>query len=126
MKTAIALFAILIMTTGCIKTADQVNREKKLDHISEQVKDSQGLVADMANMLRDMQGQLDKQHGKMEELEHKISGGDLKQMNDTLNLMKTQNETLVEENKQLKTQMNTLQEEMKGQRVFMEKVTKSL
>lgn len=126
MKTAMALISIMFLASGCIKTAEQVNREKKLDSISEQVKDSQGLVVDMSNMLRDMQGQLDKQNGKLEELEHKTSGTDLKQMSETLNLVKTQNETLAEENKQLKNQMTTLQEEMKGQREFIEKVTKSL
>ena len=126
MKTAIALFSLFIIATGCIKTADQVNREKKLDNISEQVKDSQGLVADMANMLRDMQAQLDKQHGKLEEIEHQSTGVDVKKMNETLNLMKTQNESLAEENKEMKTQMLGLQDEMKAQREFMEKVTKSL
>ncbi len=125
MKTAI-IFSLLIIATGCIKTADQVNREKKLDNISEQVKDSRGLVSDMANMLRDIQGQLDKQHGKMEELEHKVGNTNFTQMNETLTLVKTQNETLAEENKQMKIQMATLQEEMKGQREFLEKVTKSL
>lgn len=126
MKTAIILLTFAFLFTGCIKTADQLNREKKLDSISEQVKDSQGLVADMSNMLRDMQSQLDKQHGKLEELEHKTSGVDSKQLNETLNLIKAQNDTLVQENQQLKSQMATVQDEMKAQREFMEKVTKSL
>lgn len=126
MKTAIALFSLILLSTACIKTAEQVNREKKLDSISEQVKDSQGLVAEMASMLRDMQGQLDRQTGKIEELEHKVAGSDLKQMSETLNLIKTQNEALTNENNQLKEQMGSLQNEMKEQRDFIEKVTKSL
>ncbi len=126
MKTAIAILSLIMLSTACIKTAEQVNREKKLDSISEQVKDSQGLVSEMASMLRDMQGQLDRQTGKIEELEHKVAGSDLKQMSENMNLIKTQNEALTAENKEIKDQMSSLQNEMKEQRDFIEKVTKSL
>jgi hypothetical protein len=42
-----ALICLIVLSTACIKTAEQVNREKRFDSISEQVKDSQGLVSDL-------------------------------------------------------------------------------
>jgi TolA-binding protein len=116
-----SLIALIVLSTACIKTADQVNREKRFESMSEQMKDSQGLVADLVGQMKDMQGQLDKMNGKIEELEHrqKQANPETVKMAETLNVMKTQQEAE-------STQLLQIQNELKEQRAFIEKVTASL
>lgn len=116
---SIVVFATLF--TSCIKTADQVNREKRFDNMSEQLKDSQGLVADMVGQLKDMQKQLDRMNGKLEELEHKQTQAnpETAKLTESVNLLKTQQETE-------SAQLIQIQNELKEQRAFIEKVTSSM
>lgn len=121
--TKIALLcSLLLLSTACIKTADQVQREQRFENMSEQMKDSQGLVGDMVNQMKDMQKQLDKMNGRMEELEHKqgkVNPENLNKMAETVTLLKTQSEAQ-------NTQLLQIQNELKEQRTFIEKVTASL
>lgn len=117
-----SLIILLLLSTACIKTADQVHREKRFDAMTEQLKDSQGLVADMVTQMKDMQSQLDRMNGRLEELEHRQSQTDpaqLKQMDETLKVVTTQQESQT-------TQLLQIQNELKEQRAFIEKVTKTL
>lgn len=116
------LLSLLVFSTACIKTADQVQREKKFESMSEQMKDSQGLLADMTSQMKDLQGQIDRLNGKIEELEHKnkqLNPESIAKMNESLNVLKTQQENE-------STQLLQIQNELKEQRVFIEKVTASL
>lgn len=122
MTKALALISLFVFSTACIKTADQVNREKRFESMSEQMKDSQGLVADVVAQLKDMQSQLDRMNGKIEEIEHRqkqIDPQNINKMNENLTLLKTQQETD-------SAQLLQIQNEQKEQRAFLEKVTKSL
>jgi TolA-binding protein len=122
MTKIVLLVSIFILTCGCIKTAEQVNREKKLDQVSEQIGDTQGLLADLVTQMKSMQGQLDRLNGRIEELEHKqkqINPENLLKMSETLELLKTQKES---DNQQL----TQIQEELKEQKSFLQKVTESL
>lgn len=118
------IFAITLLTLsiGCIKTADQVQREKRFESMSEQMKDSQGLIADVVGQMKDMQTQLDRLTGRVEELEHRqkqLNPEHLHKMSENMELVKTQQETQG-------TQLVHIQNELKEQRVFIEKVTNSL
>jgi TolA-binding protein len=118
----LSLLLLLALSISCIKTADQVNREKRLESISEQMQDSQGLVADMVSQLKDMQAQLDKLNGRIEEIEHKNKSMDsesFNKMSETLKVISTQQTNQ-------NTQMLQLQNELKEQRSFIEKVTSQL
>jgi TolA-binding protein len=113
---------VLLLTVSCIKTAEQVQREKRIESMSEQMRDSQGLVADMVSQMKDMQTQLDKLNGRLEELEHKnkqLDPAAVAKMNENMNLIKTQQETD-------SAQLAQIQAELKEQRAFIEKVTASL
>ncbi len=117
-----SLVFLLSLSTACIKTAEQVEREKRMENMSEQMKDSQGLLSDVLAQIKDMQQQLDRMNGKVEELEHrqgKINPDQLNKMNENMALIKTQQETQ-------NTQMLQIQTELKEQRAFLEKVTTSL
>lgn len=121
MTKILSIVVLATLFTSCIKTADQVNREKRFDNMSEQMKDSQGLLADMVSQLKDMQKQLDRMNGKIEELEHKQTQAnpETAKLTESVNLMKTQQETEA-------AQLLQIQGELKEQRTFIEKVTASI
>lgn len=115
-------FFFVLLSVSCIKTAEQVNREKRVESMSEQMKDSQGLVADLISQMKDMQGQLEKMNGRIEEIEHrnkKLDPEAITKMNENMNVMKTQQESQ-------NTQLLQIQNELKEQRAFIEKVTANL
>ncbi len=122
MSKILSVIFLLSLSTACIKTADQVNREKRFDSMAENMKDSQGLLADVVNQMKDMQSQLDKLNGRIEELEHhqkNLDPDQIKKMNESLTLVQTQQATDSE-------QLGKIQAELKEQRGFLEKVTASL
>jgi TolA-binding protein len=122
MMKIFTLIALLSLSTACIKTADQVQREKRFESMTEQMKDSQGLVADLVNQMKDMQGQLDKLNGKIEELEHRqkqVNPENINKMSETMNVIKSQQESEG-------TQLQQIQTELKEQRAFIEKVIAGL
>lgn len=121
LKLVLAL-SMLVIGTSCIKTADQVQREKRFENMTEQLKDSQGLVADVLSQMKDMQSQLDRMNGRIEELEHKqkkLDPDSISKMEETLNVVRTQQQTEA-------AQLNSIQNELKEQRAFIEKVTANL
>jgi TolA-binding protein len=122
MTKIVLLIAALFVSTACIKTAEQVNRERRLESMTEQMKDSQGLVADLVTQMKDMQSQLDRLNGRLEEMEYRqkqVDPQNIVKMNETMNVMKTQQENESQ-------QLLQIQNELKEQRAFLEKVTASL
>jgi TolA-binding protein len=119
-------FTLLLMALatagGCIKTAEQVQKEKRYESMAEQMKDSQGLVSEVMGQLKDMRKQLDRMTGKIEEIEHRsrqIDPEQHKKMNENVALLQTQREADA-------AQMAQIQQELKEQRAFIEKVTTTL
>jgi TolA-binding protein len=122
MTKVLSVLLLLLLSSACIKTADQVSREKRVESMAENLKDSQGLLADAVNQMRDMQAQLDKLNGRVEEMEHRnrqIDPREVAKMNESLNLLQTQREADSQ-------QLSQIQAELKEQRSFLEKVTNSL
>jgi TolA-binding protein len=116
-------FALLLsLFSGCIKTAEQVQREKRIESMSEQMSDSQGLVSDLMNQLKEMQNQVDRMNGRLEELEHKnrkINAENMSRNDESMALIKAQQEAQ-------HAQLVQIQNELKEQRSFIEKVTTTL
>jgi len=115
--TLLALSAV-----SCLKTAEQVKREQRVENMSQQLSDSQNIVADMTVMLKNLQQQIDTLTGKVEELQHQqksLNGADLQGMSENLNLIRQQVQTLSENQK-------AQGEELGQQRGFIEKVTDKL
>lgn len=116
----LALLAIPL--SGCIKTAEQKKREDRMENISQQLSDSQNIVADMTVMTKGLQQQIDQLSGKVEELQHQqknFAGTDLHAMNENLNLLRQQVQGLADNQKKQN-------EELAQQRAFIEKVTDKL
>lgn len=122
MIRVLSVLTLLLMSTACIKTAEQVNREKRFEAMTENMKDSQGLLADVVGQMKDMQSQLDKMNGRIEEIEHRQKGIDpqsFQKMNENMTLLQSQQQSDSE-------QLSKIQAELKEQRAFLEKVTSSL
>lgn len=116
----IVLLSLVLLLAGCLKTAGQVQREQRLENMSQQLSDSQNIVADLTVMLKNLQTQIDQLNGKVEELQHQQSNnGDTKQMRDQLTQLSAEIKTLAEGQK-------SQNEEMVQQRAFIEKVTDKL
>ena len=84
--------------------------------------DSQGLISEVVSQLKDMQGQLDRMNGRLEELEHRnkeMKPDSLKVMSESVALLKSQRETDAQ-------QLNQIQNELKEQRGYLEKVIAGL
>ncbi|HLT21996.1 MAG TPA: tetratricopeptide repeat protein [Bacteriovoracaceae bacterium] len=122
MKKTVASLFLLIFFTSCIKTADQVNRERQLSNMSHQLSDSQSLVGQLMTQIQSLQNQVETLTGKVEELEHKqslINPEKIKENNEDIIVLKTQADTT-------HSQILALQEEVKAQKAFTEKVTDGL
>lgn len=122
MIKVINVLFLLTLSSACIKTADQVNREKRFESMSAQMSDSQSLVANMVSQMKDIQSQLDSMNGRLEELEHrqgKVSPDAIKTMEENLAFIKNKQEAD-------SAQLLAIQTELKEQRAFIEKVTESL
>jgi TolA-binding protein len=113
-------FVLALFAAGCLKTAEQVRREQRVESMSQQLSDSQNIVADLTVMLKNLQTQIDALNGKVEELQHsQKSNTDMQQLKDELAALRIQTQALAEGQK-------NQSEEMQQQRIFIEKVTDSL
>lgn len=114
--------ALSLSLVSCLKTAEQVKREQRMENISQQLSESQNIVADMTIMLKNFQQQIDNISGKVEEIQHQqksLSGTDIQAMNENLNLLRQQVQSLSESQK-------AQTEDLQQQRAFIEKVTDKL
>lgn len=122
MKKTMTLLFVLLFLTSCIKTADQVNRERQLTTMSSQLTDSQGLVGQMLKQMQSMQDQLETLTGKVEEMENKqtlINPEKIKENGQDIVILKTKADTQINE-------LAVLREELRNQKAFAEKVTQGL
>jgi TolA-binding protein len=114
------LLPLALLLAGCLKTAAQVQREQRLENMSQQLSDSQNIVADLTVMLKNLQTQIDQLNGKVEELQHQQAN------NDDTKLIKDQLVQLSTEMKALAEGEKNQSAEMAQQRAFIEKVTDKL
>ncbi len=119
---SILVLTFLLTLTSCLKTAEQVRREQRVETMSQQLSDSQNIVADLTVMLKNLQSQIDTLNGKVEELQkgqQALQGADLKGMSENMNVIKTQLDAV-------QKSQDAQNEELKQQRGFIEKVTEKL
>lgn len=122
MMKILSLTSLILLSTACIKTADQVQREKRFESMTEQMKDSQDLVTDLLAQMKNMQSQLNKMNGRIEEIEYRqpqVNPENINKMTENLNVMKAKQDVD-------STALMQIKAELKEQRAFMEKVTQSL
>jgi TolA-binding protein len=118
MKLLFIYSLVFISLSGCLKTAEQVRKEQRIESMSQQLSDSQNIVADLTVMLKNLQTQIDTLNGKVEELQQGQKSNKVS-IDESLTLIKQQVEVL-------QTTQTTQAEELKQQRGFIEKVTEKL
>lgn len=122
MKQLLGSLVILLTLSSCIKTAEQVNRERQFSNMSSQLTDSQALVGKIMSQLNDMQSQIETVTGRIEEIEHKqslVNPAKFKENSEDVIMLKTKAEAL-------QNQIESLQQELKVQKEYIEKVTDGL
>lgn len=115
----IPLFILTIISSSCIKTAEQLQKEKRLESISDQVGDTQGLMANLVEQMKDIQVQINKLNGRLDELEHKqsqLNTSDISNIKESLELVKNQQELS-------SNQFSQIQNDLQEQKTYIEKVT---
>lgn len=112
------ILTLSLLATSCLKTAEQLKREQRVDSMSQQLSDSQNIVADLTVMLKSLQSQIDSLNGRLDVIQ---KNSDERSSNNSKAIadLSTQVQTLSEA--VLKTD-----EELKAQRGFVEKVTNKL
>ncbi len=118
----VLLPVLALLLAGCLKTAGQVRREQQVESMSQQMSDSQGLMADLTVSVKNMQTQLDAMNGRLEESERAHSearGQDLRALSESVTLLKQQVQALMDNQQKQDA-------ELQQQRAFIEKVTERL
>ncbi|MFZ4714126.1 MAG: tetratricopeptide repeat protein [Bacteriovoracaceae bacterium] len=125
----LALFALLILSSACLKTTEQIEREKKVDNLSQELSQSHKTVAELMLQVKDLQSKLNSMNGQFEELDHKQSsnmGKQIEEVHKQVTLLQEQVRGVQTENKGLNEKVVQLQENLDSQKAFIEKVTHSL
>ncbi len=126
---AILIFSILFLFTGCLKTTDQIEREKKVDSLSEELTASHKTVADLMLLVKEQQAKINAINGQFEEIEHKQTTQTSRVIDDLkkqISLLNEQVIALQNDNKALNTRTEELSLKVDEQKAFIEKVTHSL
>lgn len=122
MKSFVVIAVALVSLSGCLKTAEQVRREQRVESMSQELANSQNIVADLTVMLKGLQTQIDTLTGRVEELEQsqkQFAKVDPQALSESVVVLKQQVDTL-------STTQASQGQEIKQQREFIEKVTERL
>jgi TolA-binding protein len=124
-------FLILMSTllVSCFKTAEQIQREKKVDQMSVQYDQSSKIIADLQLQVKDLQNRLANTTGQLEEIDHlqkEMSEKQKKTLNELVAQLSEQVNLLILESKNQKADIQKLQAEINKQKAYTKKVTKSL
>jgi TolA-binding protein len=71
MKLSLINFLLLLTLASCLKTADDIEREKLVERLNVQMQESQQLVADFSIKVKDFEERVSQVNGLIEELEHR-------------------------------------------------------
>jgi TolA-binding protein len=122
MYKILILLSISLITTSCFKTAEQIRRDKVVDNMEIQVKQSSGLVADLTMQVSDLQTRLANATGQLEEIDHKST----QTFTQTIAQLSQQVSIMTKENIETKNKILELTQELESQKKFISKVTGTL
>lgn len=126
MKKFFVFIIISFMLQSCFKTAEQIRREKQVDH---QLAQSSRIIADLNIKIEELQGRLAQATGQIEEIDHKATKSNQEQkmsFSETLAQLQEQVRILSEENQKNKTQIAELNEQVSSQKKYIKKVNSTL
>jgi TolA-binding protein len=123
------LILVLIFSSACLKTTEQIEREQKVDTLEEVVDQSTKNVADLRLELKSIKEKMATLNGEMEEIKHHSEKSnakgneELKKQNSNLEQVVNQLST---DNKNLHEKVNLLTTELTEIKEFIKKVTSHL
>lgn len=70
MHKIFSLTLLMVLATGCFKTAEEIQREQMVDHMKVQLEQSSKIVADLTQQVGYLQSKLDTKFGDLEEKDY--------------------------------------------------------
>lgn len=120
-----SFFSLSLLSSSCIKTAEQLSREKKIDSMSNQLGDTQGLLSGIVSQLRSVQDQVNQLNGRLEEMEYRQTQNKAERLLPVERIEKEQS-LILEQQKIDQEMMKEIQQDLKAQKEFLQKVNQSL
>lgn len=129
MKKIILFTLSSLLLSGCFKTAEEIEREKKVDQMSVQYDQSSKIIADLQLQVKELQNKLANATGQLEEIDHlqkEMSEKQKKTLEEYVSQLDAQVKLLILETKSQKSDIKKLQAEINKQKAYTKRVTKSL
>lgn len=120
---------ILISLTSCFKTAEQIRREKVVDTMELELRQSAKIIADLTTRMQTLQSNQDQASGKLEEINHFQETKTLEQQKSVesiLNQINEQVQVLIENDKRNQNKISNLDSEVSGLRKYISSVSGTL
>lgn len=120
---------ILLLFSSCFKTAEQIQREKRVDQMSMQLEQSSKMVADLTQEVNDLQGRLANTTGQIQEIDHfqrKSTEEQSQTMAQAISQLQAQVKALSDEAAENKKIISSLRSEVERQKTYVKRVNKSL
>jgi TolA-binding protein len=126
MKAIIVLLSIPLLLTSCFKTAEDIQREKR---VNQQLDQSSRIIAELTSQITELKGGLASTSGQLEELDHKnIKTKEEHQQTfgQSLSQLAEQMKVISEDNAKVKLELQAIKDEQTKQRKFVKKITGTL
>jgi TolA-binding protein len=123
------LISSLFLMTSCFKTAEDLEREKLLSGLNTEMKQSQGLVADMTIKLKEFEERVSQVNGSIEQIEHRqqtMHAEKEKNQEEKIRALRAQVEQLNQTIEIQKKQIQMLNQDVEQTKKFIQDLTKSL
>lgn len=120
---------LFLLLTGCLKTTDQIEREKKVDSLDDEIHQSQKNTADLTLQVKDLYSKLAKTNGEIEELNYKQSKNSEKGTEESKKTIQVLSEQIKELQADLKKQQElttTLSSQVQAHKEFIDELTKTM
>lgn len=126
MKLTLTSFLLILIFSGCFKTAEEIKREKMID---QQLSQSSRIIAELSSQISELKGGLANTSGQLEEIDHTNKQNNELQtstLNDTMTQLSEQIKVLTKTAYNNQLEIKRLNQEVQSQKVFIQKVTGTL
>lgn len=123
------LFIISLTLSSCFKTADQIRREKTVDTMEAELKQSAKIIADLTTQVQDLKNNQLQASGKIEEINYEQktkSEEQQKRIENILNQVNEQVQVLIENDKKNQAKIQSLENDIGSLRKYINNVSGTL
>lgn len=119
----------LLLLSGCFKTAEQIQREKKVDSMTDRQEQSAKLVAELTQRVQALQNQLGATTGQLQEKDYeqnKQREEKMQAMQSTIDQLQAQVEALNAKVRDQQKSIHQIEKQIKKQKKYIKKVNSTL